>query len=153
MNELDKIREKKLKEMEQKYIGKKEIIYKPIIVTDQTFEDTIKKSPVVVVDFWAQWCTPCQMFAPIIEELARDYAGKVLFGKADVDDAQETTLKLGIMTIPTLVFFKNGKLVDQVIGTIPKEALEERIRRVLAHNPAGALSLSSKFVKQPKKGC
>jgi len=133
MNELDKIREKKLKEMEQKYLEKKNVIDKPIQVTDRTFEDTIKKYPVVVVDFWADWCTPCLMLAPTIEELARDYAGKVVFGKVNVDENQGATLKFGIMTIPTLVFFKNGKLVDQVIGALPKEVLEEYIKKIIYH--------------------
>jgi len=131
VGELDEIREKKLKEMEQRYLGKKEAIDKPIEVTDQTFDDTIKKYPVVVVDFWGQWCPPCHMIAPIIEELAKDYSGRVVFGKMNVDENKMIAVKYGIMAVPTLLLFKNGKLADQVTGALPKQALEGRIKKIL----------------------
>jgi len=129
MSELDKIREKKLKEMEQEYLGKKEMLDKPIQVTDQTFEDTIKKSPVVVIDFWAQWCMPCLIIAPIVKELANAHAGKVVFGKLNVDENKATAVKYGITAIPALLFFKNGKLVDQVLGAVSRQHLEEKIKK------------------------
>jgi len=131
MDELDKIREKKLKEMQQRYLGKKEAIDKPIEVTDQTFDGTIKKYSAVVVDFWGQWCPPCHLIAPIIEELARDYAGKVVFAKMNVDENKEIAVKFDVMAIPTLLLFKSGKLVDQVIGALPRQTLEERIKKFL----------------------
>jgi thioredoxin 1 len=131
MGELDEIRERKLKELEEKYLGKKEVIDKPIQITDQTFEDTIRKYPVVVVDFWGQWCPPCHIIAPIIEELANDYSGKVVFSKLNVDKNQVIAAKYGIMAIPTLLIFKNGELVDQVTGALPRQHLEQRIKNIL----------------------
>ena len=131
VDELDKIREKKLKELEQRYSGKKEVIDKPIQITDQTFEGTIRKYPIVVVDFWGQWCPPCHIIAPIIEELAKDYSGRVVFGKLNVDENQMIAAKYGIMAIPILLIFKNGKLVDQVTGALPRQQLEQRIKNIL----------------------
>lgn len=131
MNELDEIRKRKLKELEEKYLGKKEVIDKPIQITDQTFEDTIRKYPVVVVDFWGQWCPPCHMIAPVIEELANDYSGKVVFSKLNVDKNQVIAAKYGIMAVPTLLIFKNGKLTDQVTGALPRQHLEQRIKNIL----------------------
>lgn len=131
VDELDEIRMKKLKEMEQRYLRREKAIDKPIEVTDQTFDDTIKRYPAVVVDFWGQWCPPCHMIAPIIEELAKDYSGKVVFGKLNVDGNQMVAARYGIMAIPTLLFFKNGKLVDRVTGALPRQALEQRLRKLL----------------------
>ena len=131
MDELDEVRKRKLKELEEKYFGKKEVIDKPIQVTDQTFEDTIRKYPFVVIDFWGQWCPPCHIIAPIIEELAKDYSGMVVFGKLNVDENQMTAAKYGIMAVPTLLIFKNGRLIDQVTGVLPRQHLEKRIKNVL----------------------
>jgi len=131
MDELEEIRKKKLKEMEERYLRKEEVIDKPIEVTDQTFDDTIKKYPAVVIDFWAPWCPPCRMIAPIIEELAKNYSGKVVFGKLNVDGNQMVASRYGIMAVPTLLFFKNGRPVDRVSGALPKRALEERVKRNL----------------------
>lgn len=131
MDELDEIRKRKLKELERKYIGKKEAMNHPIQVTDKTFDQVIKAHPVVVVDFWGQWCPPCHVIAPIVEELANDYAGKVVFGKLNVDENKANAVKYGITAIPTLLLFKNGKLVDQVLGAVPKQHLEEKIRKII----------------------
>lgn len=131
MDELDEIRKRKLKELERKYIGKKEAMNHPIQVTDKTFDQVIKTHPVVVVDFWGQWCPPCHVIAPIVEELANDYAGKVVFGKLNVDENKANAVKYGITAIPTLLLFKNGKLVDQVLGAVPKQHLEEKIRKII----------------------
>jgi len=131
VDELDEIRKRKLKELEERYLGKKEVIDKPIQITDQTFEDTIRKYPVVVVDFWGQWCPPCHIIAPIIEELANDYSGKVVFSKLNVDKNQMIAAKYGIMAVPTLLIFKNGKLMDQVTGALPRQYLEQRIKNIL----------------------
>jgi len=131
VDELDEIRKRKLKELERKYIGEKEDMNHPIQVTDKTFDQVIKAHPVVVVDFWGQWCPPCHVIAPIVEELAKDYAGKVVFGKLNVDENKANAVKYGITAIPTLLLFKNGKLVDQVLGAVPKQHLEEKIRKII----------------------
>ncbi|MGQ9639956.1 MAG: thioredoxin [Candidatus Bathyarchaeia archaeon] len=107
------------------------VLHKPIEVTDSTFKETIENHPLVVVDFWAPWCGPCHMVAPIIEELARDYAGKILFGKLNVDENPKLSMQYEIMSIPTLLVFKNGKLMDRLIGAMPKQTLEPKITQYL----------------------
>lgn len=131
MDEIDEIRKRKMKELELKYFGKNEAIDKPIQITDKTFDQVIGAHPAVVIDFWAQWCPPCHVIAPIIEELARDYAGKVVFGKLDVNENKAIALRYGITAIPTLLLFKNGNLVDQVLGAVSKQHLEEKIRKII----------------------
>ncbi len=118
--------EKMMKER-QKAEEKKEMPKKPIIATDANFEEIVSKYPLVVVDVWAPWCGPCLIVAPVIEELARDYQGKVVFGKMNVDENQGIARKYGIMSIPTLLIFKNGKLVDAPVGAMPREMLEPMI--------------------------
>lgn len=81
----------------------------------------------MVVDCWASWCGPCRMVGPIIEELAKEMKGKIVFGKLNVDENRETSMKYGIMSIPTLLVFKNGNLVDNVIGAMPKEMLKAKL--------------------------
>ncbi|THE14691.1 thioredoxin [Bacillus timonensis] len=95
-------------------------------VTDQTF-DTETKEGVVLADFWAPWCGPCKMIAPVLEELDSEIGDKVKIVKLDVDDNQETAAKFGVMSIPTLLVFKNGEVVDKVVGYQPKEALAGRL--------------------------
>lgn len=132
--ELERIRRAKLQEMmkKSKTCEKEEkILNKPIEVTDATFEETVQNHPLVVVDCWATWCGPCNMVAPIIEELARDYAGKVVFGKLDVDKNSATVMRYQIMSIPTLLVFKHGKLVDKIIGALPRQILGAQIARHL----------------------
>ena len=131
MGELDEIRKRKLKELEREYFGKQETIDHPIQVTDKTFDQVIRAHPVVAIDFWNQWCPPCHIIAPIIEELAKDYGGKVVFGKLNVDENQATAVKYNITAIPTLLFFKNGKLVDRVLGAVPRQHLEEKIKKII----------------------
>lgn len=109
----------------------KHTINHPIRVTDETFDQTIKAHPAVVIDFWSQWCTPCRLIAPIIEELAKDYAGRVVFGKLNTDENREVPAKYKIMSIPNLLFFKNGKLVDQVIGAVPRKQIEAKLKKIV----------------------
>lgn|SRR5690554_5642872 len=97
-----------------------------INVTDQTFKDETTKG-LVLVDFWAQWCGPCKMIAPVLEELDQEIGDKVKIAKLDVDDNQETAAQFGVMSIPTLLLFKDGEVVDKLVGFQPKEVLAERI--------------------------
>jgi len=103
----------------------------PVKVTDETFDQFIKEHSFVVVDFWAEWCAPCWMVDPIIKELASEYSGKVTFGKLNIDENTRIPLIYGIMAIPTLMFFKNGELVDVVVGVQPKEQLKEKVEKFL----------------------
>jgi thioredoxin 1 len=99
----------------------------PVDLTDATFAEAVQNHPLVVVDCWAPWCHPCLYVSPIVEEMARDYAGKIFFGKLNVDENREVSTQYGIMSIPTLLVFKNGRLVDQIIGAMPREKLEPKI--------------------------
>ena len=105
---------------------------KPVEVTDTNFQTEVLKSATpVLVDFWAEWCGPCKMIAPIVEELAREYDGKLKVGKVDVDSNQQVSMQFGVRSIPTLLIFKDGKVVDQVIGAVPKRLLAEKIAKHL----------------------
>lgn len=98
--------------------------------TDQTFSEETK-SGLVLTDFWATWCGPCKMIAPVLEELDAEMGDKVKIVKIDVDENQETAAKYGVMSIPTLILFKDGEIVDKVVGYRPKEALQEIINNHL----------------------
>jgi len=105
---------------------------KPVVVTDATFDQEVLKSDILtVVDFWATWCGPCRMIAPVVEELAAAYDGKVKFAKVDVDENQQHAGQYSIRSIPSLLFFKGGKVVDQVVGAVPKGTLETKIKAQL----------------------
>ena len=113
-------------------VQEKPVLDKPIHVTDDEFDKVVKENRYVVVDFWAEWCRPCHAIAPTIDELAKRYAGKVVFAKINSDENQKKFQEYGVMGIPTLLFFKDGKLVDQVIGAMPKAQLEQRVLKHLA---------------------
>jgi thioredoxin 1 len=106
---------------------------KPFVVTDSTFDAEVLKSDVpVLVDFWAVWCGPCKMIAPVVEELATEYNGKMKVAKLDVDGNPETSMKFAIRSIPTLMLFKGGKVVEQVIGAVSKRSLVDKLAQHVA---------------------
>ena len=99
---------------------------KPIEITDATFEEEVVNADTpVLVDFWADWCAPCKMIAPIVEELAEEYDGQIKFGKVDVDSNPKVATNYGIRGIPTLLIFKAGEPIDQVVGAVPKSVLKK----------------------------
>lgn len=138
MEDLDEIRERKLKELQRKLEGREESAEEstpapstPIDVTDKDFDQVAQHHPRLVVDCWAEWCGPCRRIAPIIDQLAGEYAGQVTFAKLNVDDNPRTAQRYQIRSIPTLLFMKNGQVVDQVLGAVPKRQIEQKIRRNL----------------------
>ncbi|HBZ34495.1 MAG TPA: thioredoxin [Bacteroidales bacterium] len=100
-------------------------------ITDQTIAGLISAGKPLVIDFWAPWCGPCRMLSPVVEELEKEYEGKVTIGSCNVDENPASAGDLGIRSIPTLVFFKDGKLVDRSVGVVPKEVLVEKINALL----------------------
>jgi thioredoxin 1 len=100
-------------------------------LTDADFDAQVKGQPLVVVDFWAEWCGPCRVIAPVLEELAVEYAGRMAVGKLNVDENRQVAAKFGIRSIPTLLFFKDGSRVDQVVGAHPKATIKAKIEQWL----------------------
>jgi thioredoxin 1 len=125
--EIEDIRKRKMKEM----MDKMKYPDRPIEIKDGNFNETVKKYPVVLVDFWSERCPPCRLIAPVIEELAGELKGEVVFGKLDVDQNRATAVRFSIMAIPTLMIFKKGELVDQIMGAVPKEYLLEQLKKHL----------------------
>lgn len=133
-DELKEIRVKKLEELKSRYIGTS---YpdgsgdnwpdEPIQLDETNFNEIIKKYPFVVIDCWAPWCGPCRMVAPVVEELAKEHQGKIIFGKLNTDENQSIAMKFNIMSIPTFLIFKNGELIARPVGAMPKPALESAI--------------------------
>lgn len=136
MDELEEIRAKKI----QTYwsdmkpptvILESKMPNSPIEITDENFDSIIREYEFLIVDCWAPWCGPCRMLSPIIDELAGDYQGKVVFGKLNTDQNRGTAGKFGIMSIPTLMFIKNGKPVDKITGAVPKNVIESKVRKYI----------------------
>lgn len=101
------------------------------IITDSNFSEILNTDQPVLVDFWATWCGPCRALAPVIEELAEDFAGKAVVGKCNVDECEDLPMQFGIRSIPTLLFFKNGQLVDRLVGAAPKAAIAEKLNALM----------------------
>ena len=127
MDELEEIKRRKLKEL----MKKPQYPDEPIEITDENIDSIINKYPLVLIDCWAAWCMPCRMIAPMISELAKKYKGKIVFGKLDVSKNMATARKFDVMAIPNLLVFKNGKLVDRIIGVQPMPVLESRLKEHL----------------------
>lgn len=100
-------------------------------ITDATLDKVLKTDKPVVIDFWAEWCGPCRMVAPIIEQLAEEYKDNVIVGKIDVDENNEATTKYGIRNIPTILFIKKGQVVDKIVGTADKRLFVDKINKLL----------------------
>lgn len=101
-------------------------------ITETNFKQEVLESPIpVLIDFWATWCMPCQILASVVDALAQEYAGKLKVGKINVDKDGELAAKYSVMSIPALLFFKNGQIVDTVVGAVPKEFLIDRIKKVI----------------------
>ena len=132
MDELEEIRKRKIEQMKTD-MGKTsaEVSSGPVEVTDSSIDGFVKDHQVAVIDCWAPWCGPCRMIAPIIESLSNELQGKVSFGKLNTDENQMTAMRQNIAAIPTLLVFKNGRLVDRIVGAIPKEQILRRIQKFM----------------------
>lgn len=130
-NELEQIRLKKIQAMLDQVDHRKQVSNYPIAITDDNFHEIVETNELLVVDFWAPWCGPCRMVGPIIEQLAAEYAGKVTFGKMNVDENQMVASNFGIMSIPTIVVFNRGKAVETIVGAYPKTHMEAVFKRYL----------------------
>ena len=135
-DELEAIKHKKLAELQKEAATKAMMssITEPIGLTDSSFANEISKYPIMLVDFWAPWCGPCRMVSPIIEQLSREYSGKVAFGKVNVDENQKIAAFFGIQSIPTLMIFRNGKPVDVMVGALPKAQIEMKLKQQILSN-------------------
>ncbi len=102
-----------------------------MIFTEENFNDVLASNTVVVADFWATWCGPCRMVGPVIESLANDYEGKAAIGKIDIEENDSLTEEYGIRNVPTVLFFKNGQLVDKVVGAGPRAMYEDKLKALL----------------------
>jgi len=104
---------------------------KPVEVTDSSFDELARRYPVLVVDCWAPWCHPCRIIAPIIDALAKSYAGRTVFAKLNVDENPKSAERFEILSIPTLLFVKDGKVLDRLIGAVPRQKIEEKLKSYL----------------------
>lgn len=134
--ELDEIMARKKSELltnAQLSENKPSSVSSPITLSDSNFEQALKENPLLVVDFWAVWCGPCRMVAPVIEQLASELAGKVVFGKLNVDENPAISRTFGIQSIPTIAIFKNGKAIDAIVGAVSKSQMQSTILKYLGN--------------------
>jgi thioredoxin 1 len=126
-DEIEKIRERRMKDMMEK-MNKPD---KPIELDDRTLGEAIREHPLLLVDFWAVWCPPCKIVAPVLEELAGELKGRVVFGKVDVGNNRSAAAEFGISAIPTLIVFSKGEQVDRIMGAVPKEHIMEVLKKYI----------------------
>ncbi|MCC7568299.1 MAG: thioredoxin [Candidatus Methanofastidiosa archaeon] len=127
MDEVDDIKKRKMEEMLKANAAPAE----PIHATDENFDQLLKDNSLLLVDFWAEWCMPCKMFAPTIVALAKEMQGTVAVAKLNVDESRATATRYNTMSIPTTILFKNGQPVDKMVGAVPKERLADMVKRYL----------------------
>ena len=130
---LKKLNEKKMKKLKELINEKEQLqnIKEPLVLDDSTFSQTIGKFPLILVDFWAPWCGPCRMMSPVIDEIGKDYLGKLVVGKINVDENPLVAGQFGISSIPTLLLFKRGQAVNKIIGSVSKNKIAEMIAMYL----------------------
>ena len=131
-DELEKIKKKRLEQLKKHYMNggtnmEGNMPNTPIKLTDADFEEAVKKYNIIVIDCWAPWCGPCLIVGPVIEELAKEMQGKIVFGKLNVDESPGVSTKHQIMSIPTMLVFKNGNLIERLVGAYPKEELKKKL--------------------------
>ncbi|HDN96126.1 MAG: thioredoxin [Thermoplasmata archaeon] len=131
MDEVEKLKQKMLRKMLMNMQKKEEMPSKPLKATDENFDEIISKYDVVVVDFWAPWCGPCRLIAPVIEKLAKEMKGKVVFAKLNVDENPKMAMRYRVMSIPTLILFKEGKMADRLVGALPEDMLRDWVERYI----------------------
>lgn len=133
MDDLERIKKEKLEQLKKQYIERGKTMERkwpdtPIQILDADIDEVVKKFQTIVIDCWAPWCGPCRMIGPIIEELAKEMQGKIVFGKLNVDENPQTSMKYKIMSIPTMLVFKNGVLVDRFVGAMPKDMVLQKLK-------------------------
>jgi len=125
MDELEAIRQKKMERLQTMTSGE------VLVLDDNNLAETVREHPFVVLDCWAEWCGPCKMVAPVIEELAKEYAGRITFAKLNIDENMGTAMKYQISAIPTMLVFRNGEMAGQIIGALPKNHIEQKLQEFM----------------------
>ncbi len=133
-SELEAIRQKKMVELQRLAATKAAMssLTEPVVITDSNFAQQVSKYPLMLVDFWAPWCGPCRMVGPVIEQLAREYSGRVAFGKLNVDENPQVAGAFGVQSIPTMIVFRAGKAVDVMVGALPKSQIEIKLKQQMS---------------------
>jgi len=125
MDELEAIRQKKMERLQTMTSGE------VLVLDDNNLAETVREHPFVVLDCWAEWCGPCKMVAPVIEQLATEYAGRITFAKLNIDENMGTAMKYQISAIPTMLVFRNGEMAGQIIGALPKNHIEQKLQEFM----------------------